>query len=203
MKYDFTGVILAGGHNSRLPGIKKAFHTIGGKMIMDMIHQRLSALFSEVIIVTNDPCAFAGWGSMVVTDINPSKCSLAGIHAGLFYASNPNIFVSACDIPFLKTAVMEKIVSHMEPGYDVVIPETDDGLEPLCAAYSKNCLPLIQNSLDRHVFMVKKFFKKNRTQTIPVRDIKQIDPKMHSFFNVNTPQDLVKANEIRLDGFGS
>ncbi|MEA1969096.1 MAG: molybdenum cofactor guanylyltransferase, partial [Thermodesulfobacteriota bacterium] len=68
-----------------------------------------------------------------------------------------------------------------------------------CAAYSKNCLPLIQNNLDKKIFMIKKFFKKNRVKTIPVNEIKKIDPEMKSFFNVNIPQDLIKARDLKGD----
>lgn len=199
MEYDCTGVILAGGSNSRMPGIKKAFHEIRGTMIMDSIHEIFASVFNEVIIVTNDPCEFAGWDAMVVRDINPSRCSLAGIHAGLFYSSKKHVFISACDTPFLKKELTEHILSKTGPGADVVIPETDDGLEPLCAAYSKNCLPLIQNNLDKKIFMIKKFFKKNRVKTIPVNEIKKIDPEMKSFFNVNIPQDLIKARDLKGD----
>ena len=55
MKYNCTGVILAGGSNTRMPGIQKSFHKIKGKKIMDFIHQLFSCIFNEVIIVTNIP----------------------------------------------------------------------------------------------------------------------------------------------------
>ena len=193
MKYNCTGVILAGGSNTRMPGIQKSFHKIKGKKIMDFIHQLFSCIFNEVIIVTNNPLDFAAWDAMIVTDIYPFRCSLAGIHAGLFYSSNNKIFVSACDTPFLKKELIEYILSQKKKEFDVVIPETNDGLEPLCAVYSNKCIPRIEKNLNNKIFMIKKFFKKNRVKKIPVNQIQKIDPNMKSFFNINTYKDLQKA----------
>ncbi|MBT3177468.1 MAG: molybdenum cofactor guanylyltransferase [Desulfobacula sp.] len=193
MKFDCTGVILAGGKNSRLPGGKKAFRKIGDAMILETIYDLFSRLFKEVIIVVNEPREFSGWDMMVVTDIIPSKCALAGIHTGLFYASYPYAYVTACDTPFVKQSVVEYIVGSISPGYEVIIPRTDDGLETLFAVYSKECIPLIEKTLNNNVFMIKKFFRKKKVKEIPVDKLKLIDPKMQFIFNVNTPKDLEKA----------
>ena len=196
MIFDYTGVILAGGKNSRLPGGKKAFRKIGDEMILETIYELFSSLFKEVIIVVNEPREFAGWDMMVVTDIIPSKCALAGLHAGLFYASYPYAYVTACDTPFVKRSVVEYIVGSIRPGYEVIIPQTDDGLEPLSAAYSKDCIPLIEENLKKNIFMIKKFFRKKKVKEIPVDKLKMLDPQMQFIFNVNTPKDFEKAKTI-------
>lgn len=196
MKFDYTGVILAGGKNSRLPGGKKTFRKIGDEMILETIYELFSSLFKEIIIVVNEPREFAGWDMMVVTDIIPSKCALAGLHAGLFYASYPYAYVTACDTPFVKRSVVEYIVGSIRPGYEVIIPQTDDGLEPLSAVYSKDCIPLIEESLKNNIFMIKKFFRKKKVKEIPVDKLKMLDPQMQFIFNVNTPKDLEKAKTI-------
>ena len=196
MIFDYTGVILAGGKNSRLPGGKKAFRKIGDEMILETIYELFSSLFKEVIIVVNEPREFAGWDMMVVTDIIPSKCALAGLHAGLFYASYPYAYVTACDTPFVKRSVVEYIVGSIRPGYEVIIPQTDDGLEPLSAVYSKDCIPLIEENLKKNIFMIKKFFRKKKVKEIPVDKLKMLDPQRQFIFNVNTPKDLEKAKTI-------
>ncbi len=196
MIFDYTGVILAGGKNSRLPGGKKAFRKIGDEMILETIYELFSSLFKEVIIVVNEPREFAGWDMMVVTDIIPSKCALAGLHAGLFYASYPYAYVTACDTPFVKRSVVEYIVGSIRPGYEVIIPQTDDGLEPLSAVYSKDCIPLIEENLKKNIFMIKKFFRKKKVKEIPVDKLKMLDPQMQFIFNVNTPKDFEKAKTI-------
>lgn len=199
MTYDCTGVILAGGLNKRLPGIKKTFREIQGRMIMEVIHSLFTDLFDQVIIVANDPAAFGEWDATIVSDIYPHRCPLAGIHAGLFYASTPRVFVSACDTPFLERRLAEYILSQAGPGIDVVIPETDAGLEPLCATYSKHCLPLIEVNLENHIFKINRFFKEKRVRKIPMDKIQAIDPGIDSFFNINTPEDLERARAIAVN----
>ena len=196
MKFDCTGVILAGGQNSRLPGEKKTFRRIGDTMILERIFGLFSTLFKEVIIVVNEPRDFAGWDMTVVTDIVPCRCVLAGLHAGLFYASYPYAYVTACDTPFVKQDVVEYLVNQIDPRYDVIIPRTDDGLEPLSAVYSKKCIPLIEKNLEKKVFMIKKFFNKKKVKQIPVAKLKILDPDMRFIFNVNTPRDLEAAQKM-------
>ncbi len=196
MELDCTGVILAGGKNSRLPGKKKTFHRVGEHSILERLCTLFSKLFKETIIVVNEPEEFMGLDMMVVTDIIPARCVLAGLHAGLFYASYPYAYVTACDIPFASEAVIRHLVDRVRPGDHVVIPRTDDGLEPLSAVYSKQCIPLIEESLKNNIFMIKKFYKKNHVREVPVSVLRKLDPGMGFIFNVNTPADLEKARQM-------
>lgn len=195
MKDNCTGVILAGGLNSRLPGKKKAFHRVGEARILDTIYAVFEKLFSEIIIVVNDPGAFLDWDLIVARDIIPAKCALAGLHAGLFHASNDYAYVAACDTPFINPGVIEYLVDKAQPGFDVVIPRTDDGLEALSAVYSKSCLPLIEKNLENHIFMIKKFFRPGKVKEIPVTVLKKIDPKLDFILNINTLADLEIARK--------
>ena len=196
MKYKSTGVILAGGKNSRLPGEKKGFRKIGGKMIIDRIYRELSLVVDEIIIVTNEPGEFSKWDTMIVSDIDQSRCALAGVHAGIYYATYDKVFITACDTPFIKKDIVEYILSFAGSKHDVVIPEGEGGLEALLAVYSKACLPLIEKNLKDNVFMIKKFYAKNRVKIVPLVKIKEIDPLMESFFNINEPEDIEQANNM-------
>ncbi len=196
MKYDCTGVILAGGKNSRLPGEKKTFRRVGKDMMLTRIHDLFLKLFNEVIIVVNDPKDFIGLDMMVVTDIHPSRCALAGLHAGLFYASNPWVYVTACDVPFVNEQVIRHLVSQREVRAEVIVPRTDDGLEPLAALYSRECIPLIEKNLEKKMYMIKKFFRMKKVKEIPVSALKKLDPSMQFMFNVNTPEDLDIARSM-------
>ncbi|MBA3011570.1 MAG: molybdenum cofactor guanylyltransferase [Proteobacteria bacterium] len=193
MKYECTGVILAGGTNRRFPGKKKTFRRVGNEMMLTRIYSLFSKMFNEVILVVNDPKAFVGWDMMVVTDIHPSRCALAGLHAGLFYASNPWAYVTACDVPFVNERVIGHLIDQREPGKEVIIPRTADGLEPLAAVYSRECIPAIENSLANNNLMIKKFFRQKKIKEIPVSDLKKLDPTMRFMFNINTPEDFEKA----------
>lgn len=194
--YPCTGVILAGGENKRLPGIHKGFIEISGERIIDRILTLFNRLFDEVIVVTNKPLLYAGVDATIVTDIIQVRSSLAGIHAGLFYASNPNIFVSACDTPFLNENLVKKVLNSMESSKTVIVPEVKLGLEPLCAVYSKKCLSHIERNIKEGRLSIRSFFTKNRTRKIPESALRKEDKDLISFFNINTVEDLERAKEI-------
>ena len=190
-----TGVILAGGLNKRFAGKNKAFINFGNSRVIDNIYDAFKAVFEEIILVTNQPMAYLEWDVNIVTDIYSYRSSLTGIHAGLFYARTPFIFVTACDTPFLKKEMVETVVSHIEPGAAVVIPETADGTEQLCAVYSKSCLSLMERQIEEKKFQIKKMFRKVRVKKIPETLLKQVDPELMSFFNINTAGDYSKAKQ--------
>ncbi len=191
-----SGIILAGGLNTRFSGREKAFITIGGKRIMDRLYQLFRKTFKEVIIVTNDPVKYLEWDAHIVTDIVPIRSSLSGIHAGLYYTQTPHAFITACDAPFLQKDVVETILGSLSDDIDVVIPETAAGMEPLCAAYSIRCLETIDRHLKNRKLKIQMFFKKMRVRRISEQALRRVDPHLASFFNINSPPDLVRADTV-------
>jgi molybdenum cofactor guanylyltransferase len=196
MKSLCTGVILAGGLASRYSGEVKALLPVGGKKNLDYIYEVFTGLFEEIILVTNDPLTYLDWDLMIGTDLYPVRSSLTGLHAGLFYASNAYVFFSASDTPFLSGKLIKTLIEKIDSHTDVVIPETSNGLEPLCAIYSKQCFQSIEHHLLKKEFKISKFFKKVRLKKVPETQLRQQDPNLLSFFNINTPEDLKIANDI-------
>lgn len=195
-KFPCTGVILSGGLANRYDGIEKALLRVGGDRILDRLYAIYRELFDEIILVTNNPQKFLKWDLLIVSDLFPIRSSLTGIHAGLFYTTNPYAFISACDTPFLKKEMVETVIAKIEDHIDIVMPETTAGFEPLCAAYSKRCLEAAQNHLEQKKLKITKTFRKSRIKTISEKALRKIDPELRSFFNINTPDDLARAEEM-------
>jgi len=196
MKTSCTGVILAGGQNTRFSGTNKAFIRVGGKRILDRIYGVFEELFEEIILVTNDPLQYIEWNFNIVTDLFPFRSSLTGIHAGLFFATTSHTFCAASDIPFLKKELVETILDSIEPNIDIVIPATSKGFEPLCSVYSKKCLKPIEQQLIKQDLKIQKIFEKVRVNKLPENILRQNDPDLLSFYNINSPDDLAGANNI-------
>jgi len=193
MRQPCSGVILAGGLSTRYGGENKAFLRVGGMRILDRLFAVYGELFDEIILVTNNPGEFLEWDALIVTDVFPVRSSLTGIHAGLFYARHPFAFFSACDTPFLKKELVETVLDSLEPGIDLVIPQTSAGLEPLCAAYSQRCLKAAEEHILQNKFKIQMALSGKRIKKIPEDVLRQKDPELLSFFNVNSPEDLTRA----------
>jgi molybdopterin-guanine dinucleotide biosynthesis protein A len=195
MKNKFTGVILAGGKNSRFSGKNKALVHVGGKRILDRIYEVFTILFDKIILVTNDPVQYMEWDFDIVTDIFPIRSSLTGIHTGLFYITTPYAFFAACDIPFIKKELIEILLDSVEPSIDIVIPETSKGLEPLCSVYSKRCLKPVEEQLEKQSLKIERMFQQVRVKKISEDILRTIDQDLLSFSNINTPDDLTRAKQ--------
>ena len=200
MTHPCTGVILSGGLSTRFDGKNKAFINVGGMRILDRLYRIFSDLFDEIILVTNDPLQFLEWDLTIVTDIFPVRSSLTGIHAGLFYMKNSFGFFAACDTPFLKKDLVEVLLENIEGNKDIIMPETAAGMEPLCAIYSKRCLNTAEHHIKQNKFKIQQALGKHRWKIISESKLRSKDPELISFFNINTPQDLAKAEEMAAEG---
>jgi len=196
MKYDCTGVILAGGLSTRFNGKNKALLPIHGKPILRYIHEVYEVLFDEIILVTNNPIEYLDWDLEVVTDLFSIRSSMTGIHTGLFYAGHAHAFVCACDTPFIKKELVEAVLQGIGGKAEWIIPQTRFGLEPMCAVYSKNCLQNIETCLHNEKLKIKKCLRKTPTKIISEKKLLEKDPDLISFYNINTPEDLCKAESL-------
>jgi molybdopterin-guanine dinucleotide biosynthesis protein A len=202
MPYPCTGVILSGGLSTRFKGQNKAFINVGGKHILDRLYAIFSDLFNEIILVTNDPLQFVEWDLTIVTDIFPVRSSLTGIHTGLFYMKNQFAFFSACDTPFLEKGLVEVLLENIDRKIDIIMPETSAGMEPLCAIYSKRCLNTAENHIKQNKFKIQRALGNHRLKKIPETVLRSKDPELTSFFNINTQEDLTRAEEMAAKGIG-
>ena len=196
MTYPCTGVILSGGMNTRFNGQNKAFIQVGQKRILDRLYDVFSDLFDDIILVTNHPLQFLDWDLTIVTDLFSTRSSLTGIHAGLFYTKNPFAFFSACDTPFLKKELVITLIEQIENNTDIIMPQTAAGFEPLCSIYSKRCLKQAEQHLKENKLKIQRVFRGHRIKYIRESVLLQKDPDLISFFNINTPQDLIRAEEM-------
>ena len=197
-----TGVILAGGNSTRMKS-NKALLPYRGERFIERIYRQMAAIFPEVILVTNTPETYRFLPCRTVSDLYPGMGSLAGVHAGLTHCTTPYIFVVACDMPDLDEALIRHLVSGVG-GCDVVIPESEGGLEPLHAVYGKGCLPVIEGNLSMGISKIIDCFNRLGVTVVSREEIAGIDPTFLSFRNINTPEEYFRIRqelrENRTDG---
>jgi molybdenum cofactor guanylyltransferase len=186
-----TGIILAGGKNTRMGRRNKALLEVGGMRLIDRTVRLFRSVFREVIIVAADPLDYLDQQTVIVTDILPERGALGGIYTGLFYAADEYTFIGACDMPFMNRPFLEYMVSRAD-GYDIIVPAPPDGLQPLHAVYARRCLPAIRSLLDRNRLQIKELYAGKRLLEIPPEVLRTYDPEGRMFMNLNSPEDLLK-----------
>ncbi len=197
---DITAVILAGGQSRRL-GRDKAVEPFGGEpLIRRAIRRAVDAVSaSEVVVVVADTARGMALPldpeHRTAVDVFPDCGSLGGIYTGLHAAQTDWSLVVACDMPFLSGPLLAQMAA-MRDGVDAVVPEIDGRPEPTHALYSRRCLPAIEERLRARELKISGFFDAVEVRFVPEAEVRQFDPDLLSFFNINRPEDLARALEL-------
>jgi molybdopterin-guanine dinucleotide biosynthesis protein A len=187
-------VIQAGGQSSRM-GEDKGLVELCGKPMIQNIIDRLSPFADEMIITTNRPGIYKQFGIQMFEDIYKDYGALAGLHTALSSARNEMVFVIACDLPFVNTSLFKFMKNMFEAKpVDLVIPRTEKGYEPFYAFYKRNnCLPLITDAIESGKRRLISWFENAMVHPIYEDQLREFDPNLNSFVNINTPEDLENA----------
>jgi molybdopterin-guanine dinucleotide biosynthesis protein A len=189
--------VIAGGLATRYGGVPKGLVEVGGRRILDRVVEALAgALGAPPFLIANSPDA-ADWvpGMAVHVDVVPDAGSLGGILTAVETAGA--VVCVAWDMPFVPPALLRALADGLAAA-DVVIPESGSrrGVEPLCAAYGPACGPAIRAALARGDPRAVGFHPDVRVARLPAGTVlKYGDPDV-LFFNVNTPVDLQRAEEL-------
>lgn len=186
-----TGVVLAGGRNSRM-GRDKASLPWQDSDFLQVIVKNLAPVCNELIVVTNVARQDVLPNVRYVTDIIPQRGPLSGIHAGLVYANSDLVFVTACDMPHL-VATAVSYLGSLSPSWDVVVPGDTNYLEPLFACYRKTCIPVIESLLQQNIRKTQALFPLVQCRQVPLEDLKSFDPQLRMLCNINSPSDYQAA----------
>jgi len=191
-----SAVVLVGGEARRAKGQEKYFFTFHGRTFIERLIESLNSVVDEIILVARDPQQCKRFDEIpkiqCISDVRTGIGPIGGLHAGSLAVKGEFIFVSACDMPCINPAVIEYLFNRMED-YDAVIPcWTPDMLEPLHAVYRRTAL---LSYLECHDSLSLRAMVKNlKSRYVPVDELKNIDPDLLTFTNINKPEDLVRIN---------
>ena len=189
--------VLAGGQSTRM-GSDKSFALLNGRPLIEHTIDKLETLrrtypTAPILIISNNVAVYSYLGLPVLTDVLPHRASLSGLYSALWHSPAQFTLCVACDMPFLNPALLEYLIQAAE-GWEAAIPRIGDHLETLHAVYSKSCLNPIRGALDRRELKITKAVTSLQTNYIDVPALRRLDPELHSFRNINTHDDLARAN---------
>ncbi len=189
-----SGAILAGGQSRRM-GEEKALVKIGNTPLIERAVQSLKSAIPKPMIITNNPEKLAYLNLPLHRDILPNLGPLGGIYTALKYASEKRVLVLACDLPSVTLEIIRALCTE-SIHQDVLALDAGFGPEPLCAVYSKRCLPVIQAQIEQGNLKVTDFYPPmNKVGVLTLEAIGDSIPGGR-FLNVNTPADKLLAEKI-------
>jgi len=167
----------------------KAFIEFRGKELFRHGYEVLEGIFSKVLIVCDENVKDRLQNFPIISE-NLGIGPLGGVYTGMQNLSNDYVFVAACDMPFLKQSIIEFLCC--EAGDDGVIPLDEEGRpEPLHAIYRREKVLELGN-LCLEGGSIKNLIDRMNLKFIQVDEIKKHDPKLMTFRNINTKEDLEK-----------
>jgi molybdopterin-guanine dinucleotide biosynthesis protein A len=156
-----------------------------------------AALGEPPLLVANAPDA-GSWRPdlRTVSDVQPGLGALGGIHTAVMTAPAPVVCV-AWDMPFVSETLIRALAEGLDQ-HDAMLPQSTGrrGVEPLCAAYGPACREAIAASLSAGDLRAIGFHDRIRVGILPLERVRALaDPEL-LFFNVNTADDLARADQL-------
>jgi molybdopterin-guanine dinucleotide biosynthesis protein A len=194
------GLVLAGGLARRMGGGDKARIAIGGSTILQRVLACLTPQCAAVVINANgDPARFADTALPVVADSVPDFAGpLAGILAGLDWAAAnaPQcewIASAPGDCPFLpKNLVAHLHEARAAAGTPLACARSGQWRHPVVALWPVELRADLRRALVEQGLRKIEIWTARHGVAIAEWPTAPFDP----FFNVNTPQDAARAEEI-------
>ncbi|MDH7564494.1 MAG: molybdenum cofactor guanylyltransferase [Candidatus Bathyarchaeota archaeon] len=195
-----TAIVLAGGTSNRL-GQDKGLMPLGSKPLVMHVLDRVCPFVDERIVVVNSSAQaesytkILGFDVQLVVDGSHVQMPLAGALAGFEKSTGEYSLLLPCDTPFVSKEVI-KILFELCIGKSAVIPRWPNGnLEPLQAVYqtSSACVAAKKALLSCHTDVRSIISSLKGVRYISTLVIQQLDPTLNTFLNINTRQDLKKA----------
>lgn len=180
--------ILAGGRGRRLGGVAKGLLRVGDQTALERLLE-LGSRFEEVLLVADDPSAYAGYNVRTVKDLVPDRGAPGGVQAALAACRTPWVVVAGCDMPFVNEAVVEALLEGREQGVEIVCFERQGRLEPLLAAYRTSLAKEFEARLQAAPSL-QSLLRSRALKKLGEEQLERITGGQKALRSVNTPEDL-------------
>jgi molybdenum cofactor guanylyltransferase len=194
------GLLLAGGQSSRMGGGDKPLLQIGHVPILDRIIDRMKDQCSELLLNANgDPERFANYDMIIIRDdIDGFQGPLAGILAGMDWTARNRpeigwIASIAADTPFIPRTLVGSLHDQiLRSGSRLACAGSGGWAHPVIGLWPVMLREDLRQALSQEGLRKIDAWTARYGVTVREWPIVQFDP----FFNANTPEDIIKAENL-------
>lgn len=199
-------IVLAGGFSKRF-GQDKGLLKLADRPLILHVLDRVSAVVDEILVVVssrNQKRAYTHFlkpKAKIVIDKYETRSPLVGALTGFGNAHGVYSLLLPCDTPFVSSQIASLLL-ELCVNKNAVIPRWPNGyIEPLQAVYyTKSALNAANKALEnKKLNMYSMIASLKKVRYVSTLVLKQIDPKLMTFFNINATKDLRKAEYKLLD----
>jgi molybdenum cofactor guanylyltransferase len=207
------GYILVGGASSRF-GRDKALVEFNGSTMIERMWTLLMEIGMPKIYLVGPLEKYSTLRVPCIPDKWPGEGPLGGILTALAHSktyrkariactriwggAKPQLnFILSCDMPFLNKEWMRELFARsLTSQAKVIVPQSENGLEPMCACWRTAALPIVEKQFIQGVRKVRQAMKQLPMEVLDESAWKRFDKDNRLFWNMNTPADYEEARRI-------
>ena len=198
-----SAVILAGGFSKRF-GQNKGLIELAGKPLILHVLDRVVDIIDEAVVVVSSDAERRAFTCLlhdevdVVVDKYERQSPLVGALTGFENTQGKYSVLLPCDTPFISSQIV-LLLLDLCIDRNAAIPRWPNGyIEPFQAAYrTKSALRAAEIALEeKKLDMRSMILHMMRVRYISTMVLQQMDPELLTFFNINTPEDMKRAESI-------
>lgn len=198
-----SAIILAGGFSKRF-GRDKGLIELAGKPLILHVLNKLSSVATEIAVVVSSDIQrekferFLSRSASVIVDEQKTQSPLVGAWTGFNHVRGEYSLLLPCDTPFFSGQVAQLLLDLCVKK-SAVIPRWPNGyVEPLQAAYhTESALKATKTALKEGKLDLRSMITHlSEVRYLSTTVLRQLDSKLMTFFNINTPEDLRKAESV-------
>lgn len=186
MKRTYGALILAGGMGRRMGGQNKALLQLDERTFLSRLEEALCD-FDEKLISIRDASWVKESSFTPVPDQVAGRGPLEGLRCALSACQSDALVVVPCDVPFFSAELARALIAAGEHHDAVICKDRSGQLHPLCALYSKKCLPAIEELIGQGSFRIMKLL--DQVDSV-ILDLEVIGISDDALINVNDPKTL-------------
>ncbi len=194
---NILGTVLAGGKSQRF-GEDKSQVKLAGKLLIDHMLTEIIDEFKELLIVSNNKISFHNSEKIsIIKDFEKDLGPLGGVLSAMKwikeYQKDYNwIATFPVDTPFFKRQILKDFIQNINfNGSDLFFIKSNNTRHNIFGLWSINLLDKLEKDLNNGERKVELWANNTGVKIINM-EFSNNDP----FFNINTKEDLKKAEEI-------
>ena len=199
----FSCIILAGGFSKRL-GQDKGLIELAGRPLVLHVIDKVSGIVDEMLVVVSSDyqrerfTRSVGHKADVIVDKGEAWSPLIGASTGFESACGEYSLLLPCDTPFISSEIASLLL-NLCFNRGAAIPRWPNGyIEPLQSAYhTKSALAASRTALDHERLDLRSMIAHLRgVRYVSTLVLRRVDPKLLTFFNINTQEELRRAESM-------
>ncbi|MGB3368864.1 MAG: molybdenum cofactor guanylyltransferase [Acidaminobacteraceae bacterium] len=198
-----TAVILAGGRSTRM-GFDKQLIKIDDRFLIEILVEKLSREFDEIIIISNDHSVYSNMNFeckvIIEKDMITGKGPLCGLYSALYHSSSEYIFLMACDMPYINLDYIKYLKLEILRNKRVlgIVSEKGKWIEPFYGFYSKDLMTDILKNIENDDLKILNLLLKNEIIYVKESKVRLYSKNLSIFENLNTIEDIERYKLSRL-----